>query len=154
MGTACGLPPPVSTNVTSALSAPFNCGVKTTFTVHVPPAANVDGLIGQLLVSEKLVTRDPVILILENAIEVVPLFVTVMACGGDEVFSVTVPKLRLVGERLTTVPVPVSATFCGLLGALSAMFKVPVRVPALVGAKTTLMVQSAASARLVGQLFV
>ncbi len=154
MGTDCGLPPPVSTRVTSALSAPFSCGVKTTFTVQVPPAAKVDGLMGQLLVSEKLVTREPVIFRLAIEIAVVPLLVTVTVCGGLEVFSVMVPKLRLAGERLTTVPVPVSATFCGLLGALSATFTVPVRVPALVGVKTTLMVQFAAATKLAGQLFV
>ena len=78
MGTLCGLPPPVSSKVTSAFNAPFNCGVNTTLMVQVAFAARVEG---QLLVSEKLVTREPVMEILVIETEVVPRFVTVIFCG-------------------------------------------------------------------------
>jgi hypothetical protein len=154
MGTLCGLPPPVSSRLTSAFNAPFNWGVKTTLIVQVAPAPSVDGLIGQLLVSEKLVTREPVMEILVIATDVVPTFVTVMFCGWLAVPLVKVPKFRLEGEKLITVPVPVRATVCGLLGALSVTVSVPVRVPALLGTNTTLMVQVPAAGKLVGQLLV
>jgi len=45
-------------------------------------------------------------------------------------------------------PVPVSATVCGLLDALSAMLSVPVRVPAADGVKTTAMLQVLPAGRL------
>lgn len=38
---------------------------------------------------------------------------------------------------LDVAPVPVSATVCGLLGALSVIVRVPARAPAAVGVKVT-----------------
>lgn len=150
----CGLPPPVSRRVTSAFRDPFNCGVKVTLIVQVPFAGSVEGLMGQLLVSEKLVTREPVIDILEIDTEELPMFVTMMFCGGLDVPLARVPKFRLVGEKLITVPVPVRVAVWGLLGALSETVTVPVNAPALLGTKTTLMVQLPLAARLLGQLLV
>ncbi len=43
-------------------------------------------------------------------------------------------------------PVPLSATVCGLLAALSAMVRVPARLPAAVGVKVTLIAQLAPAA--------
>src|ERR1700685_2343273 len=103
MGTFCGLPPPVSSKVTSAFNAPFNCGVNTTLMVQVAFPARVEG---QLLVSEKLVTREPVIEILVIATDVVPMLVTVMFCGWLAVPLLKVPKVRLGGEKFITVAVP------------------------------------------------
>ena len=128
--------------------------MKVTLIVQFAFEGRVDGLIGQLLVSEKLVTREPVIEILLMEIDVGPILVTVIACGWLAVPLVRVPKFRLVGEKLITVPVPVSAAVCGLFGALSVTVSVPVMAPALVGVNTTLMVQVPAAARLVGQLLV
>ena len=55
------------------------------------------------------------------------------------------PKLRLVGDRLTTgvvfVPVPLRLAVCGLPAALSVTLSVPLRVPVAVGVKVTLMMQ-------------
>jgi hypothetical protein len=51
-------------------------------------------------------------------------------------------------------PAPPKETTCGLVGALSVMVKVPVHVPACVGANKTLIVQAAPAARLCGQVFV
>ena len=45
------------------------------------------------------------------------------------------------------MPVPVSATVCGLPNALSVIESVPVAVPTAVGANTTLIVQLAPMAR-------
>jgi len=50
------------------------------------------------------------------------------------------------------VPVPVSPTVCGLPAALSVMVKVPVRVPAAVGVKVTLIMQFALAASIAGSV--
>ena len=150
----CGLPPPVSRRVTSAFKAPFSCGVKVTLIVQFAFAARVDGLIGQLLVSEKLVTREPVIEILVMDIDVGPMFVTEIVCGWLAVPLVRVPKFRPLGEKLITVPVPVRAAVCGLFGALSVTVSDPVMAPALVGSNTTLIVQLPFAGKVVGQLLV
>src|SRR5579859_1969960 len=102
----------------------------------------------------KLLARVPVTEILLVVTEFGPTFVMVMVWGGLIVFTVCVPKLRLVGEKLRTVPIPVSVTVCGLLAALSLTVRVPVCEPALRGLKTTLIVQLAPAARLVPQLLV
>jgi hypothetical protein len=62
----------------------------------------------------------------------------------------------LLAERLATgaLPVPVRATVCGLPGSESAMLTEAVRVPAAVGAKVTEIVQLAAVANEVPQVFV
>ena len=86
--TFCGLPPPVSAKLTLAVNAPLSVGVKTTFTVQLAPAANVEGLIGQLLVCEKLETRAPVIPIFVIVTAAVPTLVTVTGCGELEVPTV------------------------------------------------------------------
>lgn len=52
--------------------------------------------------------------------------------------------------RLAAVPVPVKATVCGLLLALSAKLKVPLRVPSALGEKITDAVQLAPAARVSG----
>jgi hypothetical protein len=60
------------------------------------------------------------------------------------------------GEREIekSAPVPESAAVCGLPAALSVTLRVPVREPAAVGLKATLMLQLAPAATLVPQLFV
>lgn len=64
-------------------------------------------------------------------------------------------KLKPVGERLIPgdVAVPVRATVCGLPAALSVIESVPFTVPAVVGAKLTLIAQELAAARDEPQLF-
>ncbi len=52
------------------------------------------------------------------------------------------------------VPVPVSATVCGLPVALSVTESVPLAFPAVVGAKLTLIVQELPAATLEPQVFV
>jgi hypothetical protein len=51
-------------------------------------------------------------------------------------------------------PIPLSITFCGLLGALSVMLRVPVVFPAAVGLKVTDMVQLVPAPREVPQVLV
>ena len=55
--------------------------------------------------------------------------------------SMTLPKLSGLGVKPILVPMPESATTCGLPGSLSVMVRVPVRLPVAVGVKTTLMLQ-------------
>lgn len=64
-------------------------------------------------------------------------------------------KLKLDGENETAAgarPVPLRVTDCGLFAALSVIVKVPLMLPAEVGAKVTLMVQPAPAAKDVPQL--
>jgi hypothetical protein len=55
------------------------------------------------------------------------------------------PKLKLVGEKLTpgATPVPVSGMVCGLPAALSVTVIVPGWLPAAVGVKVTVIVHFA-----------
>jgi hypothetical protein len=50
-------------------------------------------------------------------------------------------------ETVKSVPMPVSATVCGLPGALSVIVKAPVRVPVAVGVKLTPILQLLPPAR-------
>src|SRR3984893_19439859 len=61
--------------------------------------------------------------------------------------SGTQANLRLVGESVTTVPVPLRETVCVPLGALSVTDSVPLRVPDAVGEKVAAMEQLAPAAR-------
>src|SRR5258706_15082825 len=88
----------------------------------------------------------------------VPLLLRVIACAALVVPPVCEAKVRLVGLRAaegpTAVPVPVRLAVCGLPAALSVTVIVPVRVPAAVGVKVTLMVQFAPAATEVPQVLV
>src|SRR5213593_2958520 len=73
-----------------------------------------------------------------------PLLVSVTVCAPLAVLINWLPKLRVLGEKVTAgavVPVPVSETVCGLPLALSVTVIEPVREPATVGVKVTEMVQ-------------
>jgi|SRR5579872_5899881 len=86
-----------------------------------------------------------------------PVFVRVTDCAALAVFKLWLEKVKLVGVRVATGmatadPVPVRLTVCGLPGASSLMVRVPLRVPAIVGVKVTLMEQLALAAIADGQL--
>jgi hypothetical protein len=66
--------------------------------VQLAPEGSVAGLIGQLFVSEKLVTREPVIDIFVIVTADGPMFFIVMSCGTLDVLTVWVPKFNDVGE--------------------------------------------------------
>lgn len=70
-----------------------------------------------------------------------PLFVSVIAWGELVLPTDWEGKFRLVGLKLAAeaMPVPVNATVCGFPCALSLIVRVPVRVPAAVGRKVTLI---------------
>jgi hypothetical protein len=73
-----------------------------------------------------------------------PVFVIVTFCVAEEVPVVTFPKLNPVGlmprVRIAAIPVPLSATGGGELGALLAMETLPDTVPTEVGRKVTVIV--------------
>ena len=78
-----------------------------------------------------------------------PEFVTVTTCAALEVLSTWLAKVRLPGAKLidgAAVPVPVNAIVCGLPAALSVTVTVPVRAPATVGVKITVIAQVAPTA--------
>src|SRR5438045_1086736 len=126
--------------------------------VQFAPAANVAGLVGQAFAPELVAAKSPETpneLMVKAA---VPVFVSVTVIGVLAVDSNWLPKPRLVGANPApgAVPLPVSATVCGLPPALSTTDSVPVRAPETVGVKVTSMVQSLPAAHpagLVGQAF-
>ena len=75
------------------------------------------------------------------------------SCGEHTTTPVAEGALQL-GGAVVVVPVPVSEAVCGLPEAESMMLIAPVRVPAWVGEKVTLIEQLAPTAKLLGQLLV
>src|SRR5579872_4637071 len=113
---------------------------------------------GQLLVCAKSPALVPVTAMLLMVRGTVPVLVSFTAAVALVVPTFWLPKLTLVGLKLTTgmvvVPLPLSATFCGLPGPPSANVRLAVRLPLFVGVKVTLTLQDALAARLPGQLLV
>ena len=157
--TVCGLPLALSVMVTPALRVPVAVGVKVTLIVQEALAASV---LGQLLVWAKSPALVPVSAMLLMVRSALPLLVNVTAWAVLVVLTCWLPKLRLVGLKLTAgaamvVPEPLKATVCGLPAALSVMDTLALRVPVAVGVKVTLMVQEAPAAsvlELLGQVLV
>jgi hypothetical protein len=77
-----------------------------------------------------------------------------MFCAALRVPTAWLPKLKLVGERPMSAPVPVRGTACGLPIALSVIVMAPVRVPVAVGSNFTVIVQCDPALIEVPQLFV
>ena len=73
-----------------------------------------------------------------------PVFVMVTLCEAEEVFVVTLPKLRLVGlipsVKVAAIPVPVRLTGVGEVGALLTMEMLPEAAPTAVGRNPTVIV--------------
>src|ERR1700675_2145053 len=73
-----------------------------------------------------------------------PVFEIVTVCGADEVAVVMLPKLRLVGltlsARVAAIPVPLSVTEVGEVGALLTIEMFPVTGPTAAGKNATIIV--------------
>lgn len=129
-----------------------------TLIVHVPAAASVAGLTGQLLVCPYCALT--AMLVIVSA--ALPVLVSVTDCGPLVVLIVWLTNVKPVGDNNTAgagapAPVPVKPIACGLPDALSVIVTEPVWVPVAVGVKETLMVQvpaAASVAGLAGQLLV
>ena len=143
----CGLLLALSRKLKVAERVPATLGWKVTDAVQLAPAASVAGLRGQVEVTEKSL-RLVAMVVIDSGVG--RLFVSVAVCGGLEVPTVWVLKVRL--EGLTTAartPVPVRLTV-GLEFALSVIVRVPFRAPVASGAKTTETLQLAPAASVLG----
>ena len=148
----CGDPPALSVMATDAASAPPVVGSKSPVMLQLAPAAT---LVPQVFVNANEVAFAPV-----TAMPVIdkvpwPVLVRVTDCEAVAVPTADEPNERLVAERLTAGPrpVPLSATVCGELPALSTMVIAAVRGPFAVGLKCPWMLQLAPAARVAAQPF-
>jgi hypothetical protein len=148
--TVCGLPPPASVTDTAADARPLAAGVKVTVIVQVLLAGTLDP---QVFVSGKSTGSVPVTAILTAKADLEE-FLNVATCGLLDCPTATDPKLMSAGDSVTTVPVPLRATDCGLPVALSVIVTAPVRVFGIVGLKVMVIVQFAPTATLVPQVLV
>ena len=133
----------LSLMVSEALRAEIACGVNVTLIVQLPFGNTV---LAQVVVSAKSPAFVPVIETLTPVKFVFPVLVRVTTCTGLVVPCAWLPKVILVGARLTPgpLPVPVRLTVCVLpatLLVLSVMVSVAVRLPGPEGVKVTLIVQ-------------
>ncbi len=146
--TDCGLPEALSVILRPPDRVPEAVGVNVTLMVQFAPAATE---LPQLLVCAKSPLFVPVTAMLVRFSEALPVFESVTVCAALVVPTVWLVKVNEEAERLTTgaeaaAPVPVRLTDCGLPEVLSAMLKVPVRVPDAVGVNVVLIVQFAPTA--------
>jgi hypothetical protein len=142
----CGLLAALSVIVTAAVSAASSDGLKTTLIVQLDPAVTDPP---QLSDSVKSLAFVPVTETVGVSVAL-PVLLTVAVWTELVVPSDTLPNVRLVVDRPATaavpVPVPESATICGLLLALSFRARVAVRLPAELGVNVTAIVQLAPAA--------
>ena len=128
--TVCGEPLALSAIVNVPVRFPDAVGVKVTEMLQLAPAATL--VPAQVSVSAKL----PEVLIEVMANVPGPEFVSFTDWAALVEPMLCEAKVRLVGENITAgtpdpaaIPVPLKATVCGELVALSEMVRVPVRVP-------------------------
>ena len=152
--TVCGDPAALSAMLSFPASEPPAPGLKVTVIVQEPLAAR---LVPHLLVCVNALALVPetVIAVLLSVNAALPWLVSVIGSADVEP-TATLPKLRLLVDRLATAlePVPLSETDCGELAALSAMVTVPCSAPIAAGLKVTVMAQVPFTARLVVHVFV
>src|SRR6202171_230700 len=145
--TVCGLPVALSMMVKVPMRVPAIVGVNVTLIMQLAPAASdvAGGVIGQADAPVLVCAKSP-----DAAMEMivrgpVPVLVSVPGCAALVVFSVWLPKVRLVGASITAgvgiAPVPLSPTLCELVLTLSVSCNVAVSLPATVGLNFTLTVQ-------------
>jgi ABC-type uncharacterized transport system permease subunit len=96
------------------------------------------------LVSVKLPVSDPSSKTRRISSGVFRTFVRVMVCGGLEVPTLKLPKLKVDGDSPTGAAVAVRVTVCGLPAALSAILSVPEAAPPTLALKATPTLQVAA----------
>jgi hypothetical protein len=136
--------------LTVPVKAPTAAGVKLTLMTQFPPA----GIDPQALVWEKSAALAPLMVTVDTCTLNDPMFERIRLCEALVVPTVWLLKLKLAGEKLATVPVPVSATVCGLPAALSVTEIVPVTTPFATGVNVTEIVQLAPTPRVAEQVLV
>ncbi len=145
--TVCGLPPPSSSNAKVALLAPVDVGRSVKVTIQPDPGTSVAG---QLFDCENSAALIPVIDIFARLTGTLPLTLVTVRIFCLLLPIETLPKLSLLLDSWTIVPVPVNETVC--VPTLSMITSEPVRVFGAVGLKTTFATQLALTARVVPQL--
>jgi hypothetical protein len=142
-------------NARVAVKLPAAVGLKTRLAEQLAAAARLaPQVLVEIAKTAAFVPEMATLLIVMAA--VVPLL-RVADCAGLVAPGAVLPNDRVVGLALTVppvvpVPVPDSATVCGLLLAVSVKLRVAVRVPVVVGANTMVAVQLAEAARVVPQV--
>lgn len=156
--TDCGLPLPESVKVSVAERVPDAVGLNSTLAVHEAEAARL--VLQVLLARMKSPALVPERATLFTEIEALVPLLKVAVCVPVVEPTATAPKERLDGVAVTLpppllvpVPVPESATACGLPDPVSVKWRLAVRVPAAVGANRTSTVQLPEAARLLPQVF-
>ena len=139
--TFCGEPPPLSLIFNVASRVPVAAGVKVTLIVQLAAAARLDPHGVELVTSAKSIALVPLIVMLLIVRAEVPRLVIVTNIGTLVVPTVWLPKLTLVADKLTIVPVQVNVTTCGLLEALSVTASEAVRLCTALGVKVILTLQ-------------
>lgn len=129
--TVCGLPVASLVTMTLPDSEPSVVGVKVTWIVQVAPTAKLAGLTGQLL----LCAKSPVMAIPLIVTAILPLLVSVTACGALVVPCCWFPKLRLDVETVIAR--------IGEGGAVTVSEAVLVTPPATAEMETALVVATA-----------
>jgi hypothetical protein len=134
--TVCGLPGASSAMLIVPFLVPPAVGVKVTLMVQEPPTATG-------LTQLWFWAKSPLGVMLRMVSAPAPLLVSVTVFGALGTPTPRLPKVKLVGDKVTAgpKPLPVRVTLCGLPAALSVTVNVPDLVPDAVGAKVTLMVQ-------------
>ena len=149
--TFCGLPLPESVNESVAVRVPLAVGLNTTLAEQL---AFVARLVPQVLL---LIAKSPALVPLIATLlivmeELVP-FVNVADCAALVEPTPVAGNPRDVGDTVTLpldvlLPVPESATVCGLLLAVSVTVSVAVRVPLALGLNEIEILQLADAPRL------
>lgn len=154
--TVCGELAALSAKLIAAASVPAAAGLKVTVTVQDALTANV---VPHVLACENEEAFAPVMLTPETVMLPVPELVRVTAWVADEEPTVVEAKPMPVAESVATEvfaanPVPLNATVCGELVALSAKLTAAVNAPVVAGLKVTVTVQEALLARVAPQVLV
>ena len=134
---------------------PTAVGVKVMPTMHDEPAAIAVEVEQVVVVASR--AKSPETTKLVKLSGAMPVLFRVTVSAGLVAPTTWLPKARLATVGVTIgrpTPVPLRETSCALLGALSVIVSRPVRAPATVGVKETLIVQLPAAATELPQLFV
>src|SRR5205085_1543970 len=137
--TVCGLPPALSTTDSVPVRAPETVGVKVTRSEERRAGKEGGGRVGPAYSTELVAAKSTAAPTERMVKSGVPVFVTgsvlgVLFVGG---WCLEVCCLEGANPAPGAVPLPVSATVCGLPPALSTTDSVPVRAPETVGVKVT-----------------
>ena len=128
--TVCGLVSAESVNVSVPAADPSAVGVNVTLTVHVPAAATA---VPQVFAA---IANGPLAVTLLRLSGAVSRLVNVTVLAALVSFTAMLPKLRLVGDKLTgLLPLPERLTDC--VPALSAIVTTSVAEPTVVGVNVT-----------------